>query len=73
MQEVTQELINESIEKAKDLYNEVVKKAKLNRVVYVSWVSRNFPVNWYGANYIISRMEQEGLCVAPGRKKVIER
>jgi hypothetical protein len=62
MNEVTQEPIDESIKKANGLYDEVVRMAKLNGVVYVSWVMSNFPVNWYGASYIIERMEDEGLC-----------
>lgn len=62
MSEVTQEYIDESIKNANDLYDYIVKMAKSNGVVYVSWVMRNFPVNWYGASYVVERMEDEGLC-----------
>ncbi|GAB6989497.1 hypothetical protein [Paenibacillus pini] len=62
MQEVTQEFIDESIEKGKSIYDDVAKKAKLNGSISLSWVSHHFPVNWYGACYIINRMEEEGLC-----------
>lgn len=62
MQEVTQEYIDQSIDKAKGLYKEAVKKAKLNGTVSVTWIQRQLSLNWYGASYIVNRMEEEGLC-----------
>lgn len=62
MQEVTQEFIDQSIEKANELYDKAVKKAKLNGTVSVTWIQQQMRVNWYGAAYIVNRMEEEGLC-----------
>lgn len=62
MQEVTREYIDQSIEKAKELYDKAVKKAKLNGTVSVTWIQQQMRVNWYGAAYIVRRMEDEGLC-----------
>lgn len=62
MQEVTQEYINQSIADANLIYDDVVKQAKLNGTIGVTWVSRHFSVNWYGASHIIDRMVKEELC-----------
>ncbi|PIH59095.1 hypothetical protein [Paenibacillus sp. LK1] len=62
MNEITQEYIDDSIKKANGIYDEIVGKAKSNGVIYVEWVMRTFSVNWYGASYVIERMEDEGLC-----------
>jgi len=62
MTEVTQEYIDNSIKKANGIYDDVVKMAKSNGVIYIEWVMRNFSLNWYGASYVIERMEDEGLC-----------
>jgi hypothetical protein len=62
MQEVTQEYVDQSITDADLIYTDVVRQAKLNETVGVTWISRHFPVNWYGASHIINRMEKEELC-----------